>query len=74
VSQQLKIDVTIAFMRDTEAAAATFAGLAPANGMAVVMLGTATGVGFVPGGEGYRPLTSDFEVFSKANGLAFSEK
>jgi hypothetical protein len=54
--------VTVSFMRDTEAAAASFAGLRPSPSTAVVMLGTAMGVGFVPGAEEYRRVAGDFGI------------
>jgi hypothetical protein len=54
IGKALGRKVTIRFMRDTEAAAAAYAGLRPVHGTAVLMLGTAMGVGFVGGKEHYR--------------------
>ena len=53
--------VRFVFAHDGDAAAAALAGQAHT---AVIMLGSALGVGFVPPGERFRPLAPDFEVFS----------
>jgi hypothetical protein len=57
-------EVTVSFLRDTEAAASAYAGVRPARTVAVVMLGTAMGVGFVPDEEQLRPLADSFAVLA----------
>jgi hypothetical protein len=59
VSQASGRAVEVEFLHDCDAAAAALAGRERA---AVVMLGSALGVGFVPPEEGYRKVAPDFEV------------
>ena len=58
------IDLT--FVRDCEVAAVTYAGRTPPGSTAVVMLGTALGVGFVPEGTACRRMARTFTVFGSA--------
>jgi hypothetical protein len=60
ISREVGTKVTVALVRDGEAAAIAYAGLRPPKRTAVVMLGTALGVGFVPEAKEYRPLSRDF--------------
>ena len=57
--------VRFVFAHDGDAAAAALAGQAHT---AVVMLGSALGVGFVPPGDRFRPLDPDFKVNPLASG------
>jgi hypothetical protein len=57
VSQAAGVKVEVDFVRDCDVAACAYAGR-PRS--AVLMLGSALGVGFVPPAAGYRPLASDF--------------
>ncbi len=61
VSDCLSLPVTITFHHDGTAAARTFAGR-DASRTAVIILGTALGVGFPPAGEGLRPIAHPLGV------------
>jgi hypothetical protein len=54
--------IRVSFTHDGTAAAAAFAGQKPAWTTAVVMLGTALGVGFVPDPTGHRPRSPTFTI------------
>jgi hypothetical protein len=62
ISAEVGREVTVSFARDTEAAAIAYAGMRPAHSTAVVMLGTAMGVGFVPSGDKFRPLADKLTI------------
>jgi hypothetical protein len=59
VSQRVGIRVEINLLHDGTAAARTYAGMAHA---AVIMLGTALGVGFPPRTDELRPISPAFQV------------
>jgi hypothetical protein len=60
ISKGVGTDVQLSFLRDAEAAALAYAGLRPPATTAVLMLGSALGVGFVPNAQSFRPLADDF--------------
>ena len=62
LSDELGTPIDLTFIHDCEVAAVTYAGLEPPASTAVVMLGTAMGVGFVPEGTTYRPIAGTFAV------------
>jgi hypothetical protein len=62
VSDRVSQPVGVSFHHDGTAAGAALAGVPPPGCSAVVMLGTALGVGFVPDGAGVRPIGRRFSV------------
>lgn len=66
LGDELSRPIDLTFIRDCEGAAVTYAGLAPPASTAVVMLGTALGVGFVPEGTACRSMARTFTVFGLA--------